>query len=158
MLEKLAIPINRLGIMPWRCHQLLSPFLVGKLLFQFVVLLWPSLLVLGCSSSGSPSGVPPQLWVTQGCRTYSTLVADSETSTSAAEEFAATSVAPCEQRGSDGSRSIDQITWDDATWILTSSFIIFTMQSGESRISPNKPCEFSQKQSVFTAPDYECHT
>ncbi len=22
------------------------------------------------------------------------------------------------------------ITWDDATWILTSSFIIFTMQSG----------------------------
>lgn len=24
----------------------------------------------------------------------------------------------------------DEITWDDATWILTSSFIIFTMQSG----------------------------
>ena len=23
------------------------------------------------------------------------------------------------------------ITWDDATWILTSAFIIFTMQSGE---------------------------
>jgi hypothetical protein len=23
------------------------------------------------------------------------------------------------------------ITWDDATWILTSSFIIFTMQSGK---------------------------
>ena len=23
-----------------------------------------------------------------------------------------------------------QVTWDDATWILTSSFIIFTMQSG----------------------------
>ena len=26
----------------------------------------------------------------------------------------------------------DEITWDDATWILTSAFIIFTMQSGES--------------------------
>lgn len=25
----------------------------------------------------------------------------------------------------------DDLTWDDATWILTSSFIIFTMQSGE---------------------------
>ena len=25
----------------------------------------------------------------------------------------------------------DAITWDDATWILTSAFIIFTMQSGE---------------------------
>ena len=25
----------------------------------------------------------------------------------------------------------DEITWDDATWILTSAFIIFTMQSGE---------------------------
>lgn len=24
------------------------------------------------------------------------------------------------------------MTWDDATWILTSSFIIFTMQSGMS--------------------------
>jgi hypothetical protein len=24
------------------------------------------------------------------------------------------------------------ITWDDATWILTSSFVIFTMQSGKS--------------------------
>ena len=24
-----------------------------------------------------------------------------------------------------------ELTWDDATWILTSSFIIFTMQSGE---------------------------
>lgn len=24
-----------------------------------------------------------------------------------------------------------EITWDDATWILTSSFIIFTMQSGK---------------------------
>ena len=24
------------------------------------------------------------------------------------------------------------ITWDDATWILTSAFIIFTMQSGKS--------------------------
>ena len=24
----------------------------------------------------------------------------------------------------------DEITWDDATWILTSAFIIFTMQSG----------------------------
>ena len=23
-----------------------------------------------------------------------------------------------------------EMTWDDATWILTSSFIIFTMQSG----------------------------
>ena len=28
------------------------------------------------------------------------------------------------------SKSIGPITWDDATWILTSSFIIFTMQSG----------------------------
>ncbi|XP_013397764.1 putative ammonium transporter 3 [Lingula anatina] len=27
-------------------------------------------------------------------------------------------------------QEIEQITWDDATWILTSSFIIFTMQSG----------------------------
>ena len=27
--------------------------------------------------------------------------------------------------------SYGPITWDDATWILTSSFIIFTMQSGE---------------------------
>ena len=26
----------------------------------------------------------------------------------------------------------DEITWDDATWILTSAFIIFTMQSGKS--------------------------
>ena len=25
----------------------------------------------------------------------------------------------------------EEITWDDATWILTSAFIIFTMQSGE---------------------------
>lgn len=25
----------------------------------------------------------------------------------------------------------DAASWDDATWILTSSFIIFTMQSGE---------------------------
>ena len=25
----------------------------------------------------------------------------------------------------------DEITWDDATWILTSAFIIFTMQSGK---------------------------
>ena len=24
-----------------------------------------------------------------------------------------------------------EISWDDATWILTSAFIIFTMQSGE---------------------------
>ena len=24
----------------------------------------------------------------------------------------------------------EDITWDDATWILTSAFIIFTMQSG----------------------------
>ncbi|XP_019929609.3 putative ammonium transporter 3 [Magallana gigas] len=29
-----------------------------------------------------------------------------------------------------GSNSVGPITWDDATWILTSSFIIFTMQSG----------------------------
>lgn len=29
-----------------------------------------------------------------------------------------------------GSSSVGPITWDDATWILTSSFIIFTMQSG----------------------------
>ncbi|WAR00244.1 AMT3-like protein [Mya arenaria] len=28
------------------------------------------------------------------------------------------------------SKSMGPITWDDATWILTSSFIIFTMQSG----------------------------
>lgn len=28
----------------------------------------------------------------------------------------------------------DTITWDDATWILTSAFIIFTMQSGQSRV------------------------
>ena len=27
-------------------------------------------------------------------------------------------------------RNIREMTWDDATWILTSSFIIFTMQSG----------------------------
>ena len=26
----------------------------------------------------------------------------------------------------------EPMTWDDATWILTSSFIIFTMQSGKS--------------------------
>ena len=26
------------------------------------------------------------------------------------------------------------ITWDDATWILTSAFIIFTMQSGQYRV------------------------
>ena len=26
---------------------------------------------------------------------------------------------------------VGPITWDDATWILTSSFIIFTMQSGK---------------------------
>ena len=25
---------------------------------------------------------------------------------------------------------VNNLTWDDATWILTSSFIIFTMQSG----------------------------
>ena len=25
-----------------------------------------------------------------------------------------------------------RISWDDATWVLTSAFIIFTMQSGES--------------------------
>lgn len=25
----------------------------------------------------------------------------------------------------------EELTWDDATWILTSSFIIFTMQSGK---------------------------
>ncbi len=25
----------------------------------------------------------------------------------------------------------EPMTWDDATWILTSSFIIFTMQSGK---------------------------
>lgn len=25
------------------------------------------------------------------------------------------------------------ISWDDATWILTSSFIIFTMQSGKDQ-------------------------
>ena len=24
-----------------------------------------------------------------------------------------------------------RISWDDATWVLTSAFIIFTMQSGE---------------------------
>nr|XP_022334652.1 putative ammonium transporter 3 [Crassostrea virginica] len=29
-----------------------------------------------------------------------------------------------------GANSVGPITWDDATWILTSSFIIFTMQSG----------------------------
>ncbi|XP_062583260.1 putative ammonium transporter 3 [Saccostrea cucullata] len=29
-----------------------------------------------------------------------------------------------------GASSVGPITWDDATWILTSSFIIFTMQSG----------------------------
>ena len=27
--------------------------------------------------------------------------------------------------------------WDDATWILTSSFIIFTMQSGQSAFLSN---------------------
>ena len=27
-------------------------------------------------------------------------------------------------------RNVREMTWDDATWILTSSFIIFTMQSG----------------------------
>jgi hypothetical protein len=26
---------------------------------------------------------------------------------------------------------VNNLTWDDATWILTSSFIIFTMQSGK---------------------------
>ena len=31
---------------------------------------------------------------------------------------------------SGSSESGDAMSWDDATWILTSSFIIFTMQSG----------------------------
>jgi len=33
-----------------------------------------------------------------------------------------------------GNGSIGPITWDDATWILTSSFIIFTMQSGKRSV------------------------
>ena len=35
---------------------------------------------------------------------------------------------------STASNRTGDITWDDATWILTSSFIIFTMQSGEYHI------------------------
>lgn len=32
-------------------------------------------------------------------------------------------------------KNVANITWDDATWILTSSFIIFTMQSGTVKYS-----------------------
>ena len=39
------------------------------------------------------------------------------------------------ENGSSGAEKIphsnEEISWDDATWILTSSFIIFTMQTGE---------------------------
>ena len=31
-----------------------------------------------------------------------------------------------------------EITWDDATWILSCSFIIFTMQTGKRCICVNK--------------------
>lgn len=33
----------------------------------------------------------------------------------------------------DGMMKDSDFTWDDATWILTSSFIIFTMQTGVSK-------------------------
>lgn len=36
-----------------------------------------------------------------------------------------------------GEQSAGAISWDDATWILACSFIIFTMQSGNFNISPN---------------------
>ena len=37
--------------------------------------------------------------------------------------------------------SEDYNSWDDATWILTSAFVIFTMQSGESLpgLGPSRP-------------------
>ena len=41
-----------------------------------------------------------------------------------------TSVFNCPSQGMHTSGQPSDITWDDATWILTSSFIIFTMQSG----------------------------
>lgn len=35
-----------------------------------------------------------------------------------------------------------RLSWDDATWILASAFIIFTMQSGEySNIHLNRMCK-----------------
>lgn len=37
---------------------------------------------------------------------------------------------PCDQNETCTSQEQPTMTWDDATWILTSSFIIFTMQSG----------------------------
>ena len=44
---------------------------------------------------------------------------------------------------SDGYQDKGLISWDDATWILTSAFIIFTMQSGKYNKRPNKLVSFS---------------
>ena len=40
-----------------------------------------------------------------------------------------------------------EMTWDDATWILTSSFIIFTMQSGKFIYQEHLPAKKNVKSS-----------
>ena len=64
------------------------------------------------------------------CNTTEDLAAVA-TSQSAFVSTAPTSVGGSDDRNDGNLPQLVTISWDDATWVLTSSFIIFTMQSGE---------------------------
>ncbi|XP_033749231.1 putative ammonium transporter 3 [Pecten maximus] len=53
-----------------------------------------------------------------------------------------------------GTGNVGPITWDDATWILTSSFIIFTMQSGFGLLEAGFVCGQNHINLMCNAPGF----